>query len=401
MNFLNRLTLTRKLQALLTLMLVGFIVIASIGFINLYGMKNNIDKLYYATLLPSNQLSKIMNVYDKGIELSIYKYLSHNLQSDEAAHNIEEGLKAIHSLWADYSAQEYSKDVFVYSQYIGKRIDTLNSDLLRVVELLYKGNGLATLDIEKLQKNIQILDKALTQLVEYEETLAKQNHKKLVTSYDSILMQIALVILIICFVSAYLASYIFRSIQEQQSSLEQTSIKLKKSNRKLQESSYTDSLTNLYNRRYFNIVYEREFKRAIRLKHQIAFMMLDIDFFKQYNDTYGHLDGDETLKSVAKALKTTLKRPTDFVFRLGGEEFGVLLTETNSEEVKKVASNINKNIEALHIEHEKNQASDFVTISIGIVLKQPSPDDKEDTILSDADDKLYQAKEGGRNRYVL
>lgn len=130
---------------------------------------------------------------------------------------------------------------------------------------------------------------------------------------------LVIVILAVLFISLY----VFKSIQKDHTRLEIATKKLKIANKKLENVSYTDSLTTLHNRRYFNLVYERELKRAQRTHSYITFMMLDIDYFKQYNDTYGHLEGDYALKSVAKVLKDTLKRPSDYVFRLGGEEFGV------------------------------------------------------------------------------
>ena len=99
----------------------------------------------------------------------------------------------------------------------------------------------------------------------------------------------------------------FKSIQTTHTKLEITTKKLKRANKKLENVSYTDSLTSLHNRRYFNFIYDKEIKRAKREKNYITFMMLDIDYFKQFNDTYGHIEGDYALKSVAKVLKDILK----------------------------------------------------------------------------------------------
>ena len=178
-------------------------------------------------------------------------------------------------------------------------------------------------------------------------------------------------------------------------------IELNRSNKTLEELSHIDSLTGLYNRRYCNIVFNREIKRSQRLKSTITFMMLDIDFFKQYNDIYGHVNGDYALISVGSVMQDVLSRPTDFVFRLGGEEFGVLITDTSIVESEVVAQKLRKAIEDGKINHCGNQASKFLTVSIGVVsyLNGEIPD--EIKIMEAADKKLYEAKTRGRNQYVI
>ena len=130
-------------------------------------------------------------------------------------------------------------------------------------------------------------------------------------------------------------------------------------------------------------------------------MMLDIDFFKQFNDTYGHIEGDYALKSVAKTLKDTLKRPTDFVFRLGGEEFGVLLTHTDESNSAKLARDICNNIRGREIKHENSKVNRYLTISIGVVCCVADNALDGDILISKADSMLYEAKESGRDRYMI
>ena len=172
-------------------------------------------------------------------------------------------------------------------------------------------------------------------------------------------------------------------------------------NKKLENVSYTDTLTSLNNRRYFNLVYNRELKQAKREKNYITFMMLDIDYFKQYNDTYGHISGDEALKSVATVLQDTLKRPNDYVFRLGGEEFGVLLTKTDESSSAKLARDICDSIRAKQIEHQGSKVNKYLTISIGVVCCVADDALKNEILMSRADEMLYNAKETGRDMYVI
>jgi diguanylate cyclase (GGDEF)-like protein len=130
-------------------------------------------------------------------------------------------------------------------------------------------------------------------------------------------------------------------------------------------------------------------------------MMIDIDFFKQYNDTYGHLQGDLALKNVAHILKTTLMRPGDFVFRLGGEEFGVILSDTDSQNSRHIAEKLRFNVESLGMEHKANKLTAVVTISIGAICVVPTEGTNNEELLHQADTNLYAAKEQGRNKVVM
>jgi diguanylate cyclase (GGDEF)-like protein len=129
--------------------------------------------------------------------------------------------------------------------------------------------------------------------------------------------------------------------------------------------------------------------------------MLDIDFFKQYNDTYGHIEGDYALKAVAKVLKDTLKRPSDFVFRLGGEEFGVLFSGANESDSARLAQEICDAIRAREILHENSKVNKYLTISIGLVCCIADSALDDELLISGADDMLYKAKENGRDRYAI
>jgi len=172
-------------------------------------------------------------------------------------------------------------------------------------------------------------------------------------------------------------------------------------NNKLQSLSVTDELTQVNNRRSFNEIIKREINRAKRDKKYIAFIMIDIDFFKLYNDSYGHLTGDDTLIKIAKSLEETFQRSHDFVFRLGGEEFGVLLSDCDRECCEQSLNKMYEKIKDLKIEHNKSTVNQYITVSSGLIYTRL--DDKMDSnyIIKKADDALYEAKDLGRNRYVF
>ncbi|HEY9202723.1 MAG TPA: PAS domain S-box protein [Sulfurimonas sp.] len=169
----------------------------------------------------------------------------------------------------------------------------------------------------------------------------------------------------------------------------------------IEQISLTDGLTQIYNRRHFDNVFPRMLKRNKRDKSYINFLIMDVDHFKQYNDTYGHQMGDNVLIKIANSLKESLKREDDLCFRLGGEEFGAVYYTDSQSEALLYANKIRKNIEALKIEHEKNSASKYVTASMGLICLKPDEIKSEDIIYKEADELLYKAKESGRNRVVI
>ncbi len=175
--------------------------------------------------------------------------------------------------------------------------------------------------------------------------------------------------------------------------------------KRVEKLSKTDQLTDLHNRRYFNEIFPIEIKRAIRQGYALSFIMLDVDFFKQYNDTYGHQSGDEVLQKVAQTLKAQLKRSEDLVFRLGGEEFGVIYTANNCESIHLRAQEMCEAVHSLHIEHSKSSISPYLSISVGLACvdyreeKNYEIDSKK--LYKLADDALYKAKESGRNTFKI
>jgi len=165
----------------------------------------------------------------------------------------------------------------------------------------------------------------------------------------------------------------------------------------LEELSMYDGLTNIPNRRYFDERFESTYKEAKRESKTFSIIMIDIDFFKLYNDNYGHGKGDETLKKVAQILQKTLKRPTDLVARYGGEEFVVLLQESNQEDVEIVANNLLQAVRDLNIEHNYSSVEQIITVSIGVAYKNAKSDLGKVQLLVAADEALYNVKRNGRN----
>lgn len=173
---------------------------------------------------------------------------------------------------------------------------------------------------------------------------------------------------------------------------------LEESNRQLQELSNKDPLTGIANRRYFDAVLEHEYSRLRRSNSQLSIILIDVDHFKEYNDFYGHVMGDECLRQVGKVLASSISRSVDLAARYGGEEFACILPDTNIYGAVKIAEKIRQGIQELKIEHKKSSVSDYVTASIGVTTVQYSPDYTLADIIDMADKLLYKAKISGRNR---
>ncbi|WP_400244530.1 GGDEF domain-containing protein [Niallia sp. JL1B1071] len=174
----------------------------------------------------------------------------------------------------------------------------------------------------------------------------------------------------------------------------------KKKIKKLEKAIYIDELTGVYNRRFFNLKFNEEGKQNGQTEKLLSLLVIDIDYFKAYNDTYGHQKGDECLKIVAQALKGSVRETTDYVCRIGGEEFCILLPHIRKEIAISIADNLRKKVEGLKISHSKSNVSKFVTISIGVstMVVKNSMEIDQNEMFSLADQALYRSKECGRNQ---
>ncbi len=187
------------------------------------------------------------------------------------------------------------------------------------------------------------------------------------------------------------------SRKERERELNEMAEQLNEANKKLKQMSYLDGLTAVPNRRYFEEFFKREWKNAIREKGFLSLIMFDVDCFKAYNDTYGHLNGDDCLKKIAKTLNNALKRPRDFLCRYGGEEFIAVLPDTDKMGASEVAERFLQETKKLKIKHKTSPVSKNVTISIGVATTKPDKRTNASLFINEADKALYGAKQSGRN----
>jgi two-component system, cell cycle response regulator len=180
----------------------------------------------------------------------------------------------------------------------------------------------------------------------------------------------------------------------------QTELALQEANHKLELLVNLDGLTQIANRRRFDDYLTLEWQRHQREKNSLSLILIDIDYFKLYNDSYGHQGGDDCLIRVAQAIAQTMKRPTDLVARYGGEEFAIILPNTDSEGALIIADAIREAIANLVIPHQNSDVSDLVTVSMGVASEIPTGEQSLETLISYADKALYTAKSQGRNQAI-
>ncbi|MBR8831510.1 MAG: hypothetical protein N5P05_003151 [Chroococcopsis gigantea SAG 12.99] len=190
-----------------------------------------------------------------------------------------------------------------------------------------------------------------------------------------------------------------QKVQERTLELEHTKKDLEKLNKELHILATVDQLTQLANRRQFDQSLQSEWKRMSRTNKPLSFILCDIDYFKKYNDHYGHPEGDRCLKQVAKVLQESVSRCGDLVARYGGEEFALILPNTSDWGALKIAQDIQAAVADLKIPHCVSQVSEYVTVSMGIATA--GPEENLEAFIKKADIALYRAKEGGRDQYCF
>ncbi|MBL0709047.1 MAG: diguanylate cyclase [Sulfurimonas sp.] len=401
MGFIEALKLRSKLWFLFLLVTIGLFLVGTVGALNINSMKKSLDSLYFGTLIPVIELNEILQIYHGSITNTIYKAKNDAINRSQVSSEIQDALMKVNYQWRNYESHFKRDEESQYIEYAASQIEDTNNYFKKILQAIVNGDDLKNISIKSFEQEMEHIHKTIKKLISYEVKVAKYERKKFLKVYESMIFSVGVILLFTILGVSVISFYVFKSIQNDHANLEITTKKLQRANKKLENASYTDVLTTLHNRRYFNFIYDRELKRAKRAKSFITFMMLDIDFFKQYNDTYGHIKGDLALKSVAKVLKSSLHRPSDYVFRLGGEEFGVILVDTDKSNSAKLAKTICDSIRDIKIKHEASKVNEFLSISIGVVCCIADEALDEKVLLSRADEMLYSAKSGGRDRYTI
>ncbi|HIC45066.1 MAG TPA: diguanylate cyclase [Sulfurimonas sp.] len=402
MKLIDALSLKVKLYILFALIISGVLLASIIGYFNMHKMKNNLDALYFGSYVPVSELSQIQNFFNKDISLAFYQLKYGQANPSISAAKIDLSRHKVVSLWSSYKSHFKREYELSYLEYADEQMLASLGYLKRLSAAISqsKQNQISQLSTKSLLKKINNMNNILDTILQYEKDIARYERKMSIQIYKNTLYTLLSVLIFVITSAIIIMVPIFKSIQNNEHNLIHATTKLQVANKKLETASITDALTGLFNRRYFNLVYNRELTRCIREKKPLCFMMLDIDYFKGYNDHYGHLQGDTSLKAVAQTMKSTLKRPGDYLFRLGGEEFGVFIANITEDKAYHMAEQLRQNILALEIKHKGNKVSQYLSVSIGLVNLSPNHATESESILQKADENLYIAKDEGRNRVV-
>ena len=361
-NFLKSTTV--KLIILVCTVLITLIFSSFLFNTQIDNLKKQVDNIYFGNLIPIVKLQIILDNYQEIISCKTNK---HNCI-------IEKEKNVILQEWNYYYQAFKNKDERVV-------VDTINAEIINSFN----------------EKRIEVLKNILNRvdfLIQYETQIAFKERKKFLEDYENMKSYLFYSILTILLLSFIVIAYIILQVIKKDKQLTILNTKYKM-------DSITDSMTKLHNRKYFDNIFDNMPFIANANNWRCAFIMVDIDYFKQYNDTYGHDMGDVALKKVASTLKEYFDKKYEFVFRLGGEEFGVILFDVDEDSLENCLKDINYKILELEIEHKNSKILDIVSISMGAIIYEPHTYISANKLYKLADECLYKSKENGRNQYHI
>jgi len=348
-----------KLFMLPIMVLISLVYISFLFSSEIERLKSKIDNIYFGNFIPVHKLHTIKQEYNKIIVNS---------------KSFRKSQKIIINNWNYYNNQYKSEQE-------RKVVEKINNQIKNSFK----------------KQNKQFYKYVITQvdlLIQYEVSAAEQERKVFLVEYEKVTNYLFYnQIFTIVFIIIFILSIILITIKNNN--------KMEYLVDKYKSDSITDGLTGLYNRKYFDNILDELINVSQQNNWQSAFVMIDIDFFKQYNDTYGHDAGDIALKKVAYLLDTIFEEEYDYVFRLGGEEFGILVFDIERKRLENRLKFLQKVLASQKIIHEASKTN-FLTISMGVVVVDKNNYSLSRTdIYKLADKKLYQSKENGRDQYTL
>ena len=348
-----------KLFTLPIMVLISLVYISFLFSSEIDRLKNKIDNIYFGNFIPVHKLHIIKEEYNKII-------------TNPKVYN--ESKKIILNNWNHYNTQYKSEQ----ERKVVRKIDN------QVKRSFKKRNS----------KFYKYIIKQVDLLIKYEVSSASIERKNFLIQYEKVNNYLFYnQIFIISFIIIFIFTIIIVTIKNNN--------KMEYLVDKYKSDSITDGLTGLYNRKYFDIILDEVSIVSKENNWSSAFVMIDIDFFKQYNDTYGHDAGDIALKTVSKLLDTIFNEEYDYVFRLGGEEFGILIFDIDRNRLENRLKSLQKSLASQKVKHVASKTT-YLTISMGVVIIDKDIYSLSRTdIYKLADKKLYESKEQGRDKYTI
>lgn len=348
-----------KLFTLPIMVLISLVYISFLFSSEIDRLKSKIDNIYFGNFIPVHKLHIIKEEYNKIISNS---------------KDYHQSKRVIVENWSYYNTQYKSEQ----ERKVVHKIDN------QVKKSFQKQN----------KQFYKYIINQIDLLIKYEVSSASVERKIFLVQYEKVNNYLFYnQIFIISFMIVFIFTIVFVTIKNNN--------KMEYLVDKYKSDSITDGLTGLYNRKYFDNILDETTMVSKENNWSSAFVMIDIDFFKQYNDTYGHDAGDIALKTVSQLLDTLFNEEYDYVFRLGGEEFGILIFDIDRSRLENRLKSLQKMIASQKIKHKASKTT-FLTISMGVVMIDKNVYSLSRTdIYKLADKKLYQSKENGRDQYTL
>ncbi len=354
-----------KLTILVTIIIIILISASFLFNSQINKLKKQIDKIYFGDFVPLITLDLILKNYRTIIKC---KKITNN-KCNTTAEKI-----VILKNWKQYTnLHKNEKEQII--------VDDINKSII------------SSFKIDN-NKTYELVLKKIDSLKEYEVDMAYEQRREFLKNYSDMKNYLFFNLVAIIIVSFAIIIFIIYQIIKKDNQL--TIL-----NKKYKIDSITDSMTKLYNRKHFDTIFDNLPFISNANNWKSALIIIDIDFFKQYNDTYGHDVGDNALKLVSNELKNYFNKKYEYVFRLGGEEFGVILFNTQKDILIECLKDINKIVVNLAIEHKGSKILDVVSVSIGAVIYETNSYMSANRLYKIADENLYKSKQNGRNQFTI
>lgn len=396
-----KLSLSKKLHLLMAFVTVAFISLSYVGYTYTKRIKTQSDALYFTTLKPMVALDTIESLYMQEIANRLLTNYNRQESILLLLPSISHAISQIELSWQAYIKKFNSKKEQAYITYADNTINGSIKQIRLLQSSCKAGCLMQDINITLINRTTQRIHSTIQTLRQYELEQASINRQQLEKAYQHARIQTLLIMALFILIAIILAIYLFSSIQKVQFSLAVATKRLEKVHDKLEQSSYTDSVTALYNRRYFNNIFQTEFKRAYRAKVPITLLLMEVDYLYAYNKKYGFQAGDILLQRIGEALLASLHRPGDYLFRYSDNELAAVICDADQTTADSVCNILLKAVRSLEIAHATHEHSAIATLSIGAVSYTPLKAMTQEDIVNMADINLKEAIKQGSNQYIL
>lgn len=386
--------------------LIGFVLvmfavlggISYVAYLDLGKMKQRLDSVYETNLLPIIKLNSILDIYNDQVALSILKAKEQEISYIDASEILSAARYDIIRDWENYKFQ-YQKSEKEYVKITEAQLIKTNNYLLTLIDI-YQQDKSSYIDKLSNQNFFETLTKVkniLRKIINYEVESAKFQQKLAHKAYDKLLKNIFLALIAMVIIAVMMAFVLLKRMKLRTDKIRMLERKCDVVKTQLREMTIRDPLTKLYNKQYFDEVFTREVSRASREKIPMALLVIDVDYFREYNDIYGYSMADHMLANIAKVIKEKLQRSSDYLFRLEGEELAIFISNIEQNDAVLMAEMIRKEVEDINIPHEGSKVSKYMTISIGVNAVTPLHKVEAEVFFNVAREKLSEAKSRGLN----